>query len=412
MKIRTRWAIAALAAVLAYAPAASRAADEAYKERDASRTAGSAPSATFTVSPGQSIQAAVDRAAPGDRIQVLPGVYNEAVTIDFDDIELVGVIENGRRPILDGKNEMNDAVLVSGHNFVIQGFEVRDYKANGVVVNQAKNVTFRDIVGKHTGQYAVYPVQCDGVLIDNCVVSDVWDAGIYAGQCKNVEIRNSVVFRNTIGIEAENSENVVIRDNTSFNNSLGILVVLLPNLPSKTADTTLVVNNRVLGNNYQNNAPEGNLAALAQPGQGILIAGADHTEVTDNEIVDHNSVGILVASITDSLKEGDPIGDKGETVKIDIEPNTDNAYIHDNRFSNNGNGPLAKQYASLGFTRGFDLVWSGKGTGNIWDEPTASKFPPQLPGSATQSEPQAAAGDQAAAPATGEQAPAPAAATE
>lgn len=353
-------------------------AQESYSERDGTRTRTEAPTATFTVAPGQSIQAAVDRAAPGDRIQLLPGVYHESVTIDFDDIELVGVIENGRRAVLDGKNEMNDAILVSGHNFVIQGIEMRNYKANGVVVNQAKNATFRDLIGVNCGKYAIYPVQCDGVLIENSVVTDVWDAGIYAGQCKNVEIRNNVVYRNTIGIEAENSDNVVIRDNTAFNNSLGILVVLLPNLPSKSADTALVINNRVLANNYPNNAPPGNVVAFVQPGQGILIAGADRTEITGNEIADHNSVGIVVASITDSLQDGQQIGD--QVVKIDIEPHTDHVFIHGNRYSNNGGGPLAKQFASLGFTRGFDLVWSGKGVGNVWDEPGATAFPPALPG--------------------------------
>ncbi len=379
MTFRNLMAGIALVTLTMAGPGLLHAAEE-YPTRDGSRSPTSAPTATFTVSPGQSIQAAVDRAAPGDRIQLMPGLYHESVTIDFDDIELVGIIENGRRAVLDGRNEMNDAILVSGHNFVIQGIEMRNYKANGVVVNQANNVTFRDLIGINCGKYAVYPVQCDGVLIDGCVVSDVWDAGVYAGQCKNVEIRNCVVYRNTIGIEAENSDNVVIRDNTAFNNSLGILVVLLPNLPSKSADTALIVNNRVLNNNYQNNAPEGNFAAMVQPGEGILIAGADRTEVTGNEISGQNSVGILVASITDSLQDGQMMGDMTEPLKIDIEPHTDHVYIHGNRFSNNGGGPLAEQFSSLGFTRGFDLIWSGKGVGNVWDEPGATAFPPKLPG--------------------------------
>lgn len=392
---------AALAVGLMTAAPRPAVSQEEYATRDASRTASTAPSATFTVSPGQSIQAAVDRAAPGDRIQLMPGVYHESVTIDFDDIELVGLIEDGRRAVLDGRNELNDAIMVSGHNFVIQGIEMRNYKANGVVVNQAKNVTFRDLIGVNTGKYAVYPVQCDGVVIDGCVVSDVWDAGVYAGQCKNVEIRNCVVYRNTIGIEAENSDNVVIRDNTAFNNSLGVLVVLLPNLPSKSADTALVVNNRVLGNNYKNTAPPGNLAAMVQPGQGIVIAGADRTEVTDNEIADHHSVGIVVASVTDSLTEGEEMGELGEPIKMDIEPHTDHVYVHGNRFANNGGGPLAEQFSSLGFTRGFDLVWSGQGQGNVWDEPGATSFPPALPGPAGSAPEAAEAGEDAA----GEEAP-------
>jgi cytochrome c peroxidase len=244
------------------------------------------------------------------------------------------VVENGRRAVLDGKGEMNDAILVSGHNFTIQGIEMRNYKANGVVVNQANNVVFRDLVGVNTGKYAVYPVQCDGVLIEGCVVSDVWDAGVYAGQCKNVEIRNNVTFRNTIGIEAENSVNVLIHNNTAFDNSLGILVVLLPNLPSKTASDALVINNRVLNNNYPNLAPEGEIVSMVTPGQGIMVNAADRTEVTNNEIAGHDSFGVVVASLLDTLEAQDAGRDIGGRLdKIDVEPNPDNNLIHGNHYA-------------------------------------------------------------------------------
>ena len=355
-----------------------------YPERDASRSAAASetPQAIITVAPGQSIQDAVDRAEPGDRVQILPGVYHESVVVDFDDIELVGVVENGQRPVLDGHGEMNDAIMVSGHNFLIQGIEMRNYKANGVVVNQAKNVTFRDVIGVNTGKYAVYPVQCDGVLIENCIATDVWDAGIYAGQCKNVEIRNCVAFRNTIGIEAENSENVLIHSNTTFNNSLGILIVLLPNLPSKIAENAMVTNNHVFDNNYPNKAPEGQIVSGVVPGTGVLVAAADKTEVTRNDIRGNGTFGILVAALTDSMEEGQQIGDR--TITIDVEPNPDNNYIHGNKLQNNGNGEMPARYAALGLTQGVDLMWTGKGTGNVWDEAKATRFPPNLPGPAAE----------------------------
>lgn len=378
----TRLAVGALALLLC--PVASGFAEEAYPERDESRSASAdAPTATFTVSPGQSVQAAIDRAAPGDRIQLMPGVYHESVMIDFDDITLIGVIENGRRPVFDGKNEMNDAIMVSGHNFTIQGIEMRNYKANGVVVNQAKNATFRDLVGVNCGKYAIYPVQCDGVLIEDSVVSDVWDAGIYAGQCKNVEIRNNTTFRNTIGIEAENSTNVLIHNNTTFNNSMGILVVLLPNLPSKEASDALVINNRVLDNNYPNLAPEGEIVAMVTPGQGIMVNAADRTEVTGNEISGNGSFGIVVASLLDSAaaQEAEDARDIGNRLdQIDVEPNSDNTYVHNNTYSGNGEGELASIYTAVGLQEGADILWTGRGTGNVFDEPGATSFPPMLPG--------------------------------
>jgi hypothetical protein len=190
-----------------------------------------------------------------------------------------------------------------------------------------------------------------------------------------------VTFRNTIGIEAENSTNVLIHNNTTFNNSLGILVVLLPNLPSKEATDALVINNRVLDNNYPNYAPDGEIVAMVTPGQGILISAADRTEVTANEVVGHDSFGIVVSSLLDSADAQEVSRDIGDRLdKIDVEPNPDNNYIHDNQFSANGGGELSPLYASAGITHGGDILWTGKGAGNIFNEPGATSFPPMLPG--------------------------------
>ena len=49
-----------------------------------------------TVKDGDSIQAAVAAAQPGDTIRVMPGTYKEVVYVDKDDIALVGVISGGR----------------------------------------------------------------------------------------------------------------------------------------------------------------------------------------------------------------------------------------------------------------------------------------------------------------------------
>ena len=59
--------------------------------------------AVHEVKNGESIQAAVTKAQTGDTIRVFPGTYHETVFIDKDDISLVGVIEDGEWPHLDGE---------------------------------------------------------------------------------------------------------------------------------------------------------------------------------------------------------------------------------------------------------------------------------------------------------------------
>src|SRR3954451_10503048 len=52
--------------------------------------AGPAAADVIKVSPGESIQAAVDQAGPGDTIKVAPGTYQETVIIKTDGITLKG----------------------------------------------------------------------------------------------------------------------------------------------------------------------------------------------------------------------------------------------------------------------------------------------------------------------------------
>jgi hypothetical protein len=82
--------------------------------------AGPAPTNVVVVKDGESIQAAVKAAPAGTIIRVMPGTYHETVYIDKDDIRIIGVIEEGRRAVLDGQKKLNDAILYSGNNFVVE----------------------------------------------------------------------------------------------------------------------------------------------------------------------------------------------------------------------------------------------------------------------------------------------------
>ena len=78
----------------------------------------------LVVNDGESIQAAVQSAEPGTTIQIMPGTYNETVYIDKDGIRLIGVIKEGNRAVLDGEGKLNDAILYSGNNIVVENFTI------------------------------------------------------------------------------------------------------------------------------------------------------------------------------------------------------------------------------------------------------------------------------------------------
>ena len=327
---------------------------------------------TIMVQPGETIQAAVDRAQPGDTVEIPYGIYNERVAVDMSAITLRGVPnEAGEFPILDGENRLPEGIIASGNNFTVGYLHTRNFTDDGVLVEGATGVHFHDIIAENVGTYGVYPVRSSDVLIERVTVSGVDDAGIYAGQSENVIVRDSTAFGNVIGIELENTLGGEVYNNHLYDNSNGILIVLLPQLTSKISSGALIHDNLVENNNHPNFAPEGATARIVPPGTGILIIASDNNEVFSNTITGNKTAGIAVFSLTGA-------GAFNEN-EIDVGPLPENNYIHNNTFSNNGFDP-DPVVAELGIPAG-DILWETTGAGNRFDEAGATSFPPLLPGS-------------------------------
>jgi parallel beta-helix repeat protein len=322
------------------------------------------------VQEGEGIQAAVDRARPGDTIEVPYGIYHERVVIDLNDITLIGIPnESGDYPILDGQGQLSEGVIASGNHFTIGYLHTRNYTDNGVLVEGVRGVHFHHLFAENTGTYGVYPVQSSDVLIEYVEVTGVDDAGIYAGQCENVIVRNSVVYGNVLGIELENTINGQVYDNHAYDNTLGILIVLLPQLTSKVSAETLIHNNLVEANNHANFAPEGAIARIVPSGTGLLLLATDRAEVYNNIFRDNKSTGVALFSLT-----GTGAFDRNE---IDVGPLPEGNWIHDNIYEHNAYDP-DPFVRDLGIPVG-DILWDGSGSNNRFNDDVPS-FPPLLPG--------------------------------
>ncbi len=328
---------------------------------------------TITVKAGESIQAAVNNAQPGDTIEVMPGIYKEEVKVDLDNITLKGVsVETPApggvsRPVLDGESKLSDGVLATGSNFRIENFDLRNYVANGVVAQHARNVTFRDLNIDTTGLYGVYPVSCTGVTIERCVATGIADAALYVGQSRDIVVRDSEAHDNVTGIEIENSVNAVVENNYVHDNTGGILVFILPNNPSKVGHNCIVRNNRVINNDHPNFANPNSIVANVPPGTGVMVMAADNNEVTGNEIRGNDCYGVAVFSLEVSFPKG---------TAFDVGPTPENNWIHDNTYSDNGRNPAgALQRAGI---KGADLVWDLSGWSNRWHESNATHSTPIL----------------------------------
>jgi len=331
---------------------------------------------TLTVRAGESIQAVVDQALPGDTVLVEPDVYHQSVYIDTPGLTVRGLVDGDERPWLDGENTRSDGFNTTGDDFVLEGFGFRGYIGNAVLTTGAERVTYRDLIIEGTyGDtdkntiYGIYPVECTDVLVENSTVTGIADAGIYVGQSRGpIIVRNNIVFGNVTGIEIENSTDAEVYDNHVYENTGGILVFLLPNNPSKVGYRTRVHDNLIENNNQPNFAKEGAIVGLVPPGTGIMIMTADNTEVFGNTIRDNQTVGVALTSLY-------MVYDRD--TEFDLGPLPENNYVYGNTWENNG-------YAAAGVVEelgipGADILWTGEGWNNAFDEPGASKFPPLLP---------------------------------
>lgn len=260
-------------------------------------------------------------------------------------IAAAGVTIRGQgmdKTILDFKGQIAGAEGLSVQEvdgFTIEDIHVKDTKGDGVKVTGGKNVTFRRLEVEFTaenpttrGAYGIYPVQCDNVLIEECLAIGASDAGIYVGQSRTIIVRKNTAKGNVAGIEIENCFNADVTENTSTENVGGILVFDLPGLPQLGGHDVRVYKNQIVGNNTPNFAPPGNIVGSVPAGTGVLVMANKNVEIFDNDIKNNQSAALAVASYGVSLKE----------IK---DPNyyqwPQRVNVHDNRFADNGKAPDA-----------------------------------------------------------------------
>lgn len=279
------------------------------------------------VNDGDKIMDAVVTAKPGDTIQVMPGTYHETVYIDKDDIRIIGVIKEGKRPTLDGQGKLNDAFLYSGNNFVIENFTITKYKGNGIMGQAGNNFEIRNNIIVDTGVYGIFPQLGKNGIVEYNVVSGIEDAAIYIGMSDNIHVAHNDVFANVAGIEIENSRHAIVENNNVYNNTGGILAFITPGLPIKTTFDVIIRNNFVYNNNHKNFGAPGSTVGGIPAGTGILIMAADDVVIENNIITGNKTAGILIT---------DHANAPNVTTDPESDPYPDRVNILNNLMHNNG----------------------------------------------------------------------------
>jgi len=322
-------------------------------------SAAPAGAADVTVGQGESIQAAVDAASPGDTITV-SGRHRENVVITKDRITLRGVPRGPDRAVLRPPKQPAEACALGGPNDIsgfcvlgqgnlatgeitrqvegvkITGFKINAFSAFGIIAFGAKDATFRENLADHNGEYGITAFNSTGTRILFNRTRNDGEAGVYIGDSPNANA--SVIGNrssgNTFGVLFRNAQHARFVGNRLNRNCAGIAV--LADAPGPAGDA-VVAGNRI-GTNTRA-CPAGD-EEPAISGAGVGIVGGHDVTVVANQIQRNTpsapspfAGGVVVVS---GLGGTPPTGNVVQ-------------------------GNLIR------FNRPFDIVWDGTGAGNLFD---------------------------------------------
>lgn len=243
----------------------------------------------------------------GQTIQLDAGTFTFTGSLSLEDKKNIVIRGQGMdKTILSFKGQTDGAEglrVSNGQNIIVENLTIQDTKGDCIKTMNVDGITFRNVKvewtgtpGPDNGSYGLYPVQCQNVLIEDCVAIGASDAGIYVGQSKNIIVRRCEAHHNVAGIEIENSLMADVYENNAHDNTGGILVFDLPDLVQKRGGNVRIYKNQIRNNNFDNFAPKGNIVAGVMAGTGMLILATNEVEIFENQIINNQSIGTGIIS--------------------------------------------------------------------------------------------------------------------
>ena len=308
-------------------------------------TAATASAQGTVVRPGESIQEAVEAAAPGSTVVIGRGTFHESVFITKP-LRLIGsgpgtVLEPGAAPSDCDPNGI--CAFAPGGKVSISNLTVRGFDGFGVFGFQATDgFTVTHVRAENDGEYGVAAFGSHGVSFIGNFASNAEEAGFYIGDTEDAAglVAGNTSVGSQSGIFLRDSRHGLVAGNSVSGNCVGILG--LDTNETSTGENVSAGDWRLIGNEVRNNTKACPPSDEAPPlsGLGIALVGPDDYLVTGNVVTGNTPSGPSAFTGGVAVIDSTPFG--GSTPNGNV--------VRANVIT--GNEP--------------DIFWDGSGTGNVF----------------------------------------------
>jgi hypothetical protein len=284
-----------------------------------------ASAATRTVKAGESIQAAIDAASPGDTIILKAGaVYTENLTITTDRLTIIGNGALLQPPATPGTPNTCDALFADDPSTAtaitgvciageidFETFEVTEpvsktrilnlrvdgFDGSGIFEFGGENTSFISNATSNNGGYGIFSLSSPGAQVIGNRTSGSGDAGIYIGGSPDARARvtGNRSSDNFMGLFIRDAQNVTASGNQFTGNCIGVL--FLGDSPGPVGASS-VTGNIIKNNSKFCDAPPEEGGPLG--GVGVALLGAHDVRIVGNIITNNTApagVGDLHAGV-------------------------------------------------------------------------------------------------------------------